>query len=106
MASGIGMRPLTQRILARLPEPRFAWIGIWTLVPWLNAGANLLLDTGERSAIWEQSRTLVILNYMALSLAIFIALWGAERIARRLATLRTPIAPRSAVSRSWGCGCS
>jgi hypothetical protein len=64
-------------------------IAVWALVPWLNAGANLLLETGARSAVWEQSRTLVLLNYAALSLAIVIALWGAERIARRLEALRT-----------------
>jgi hypothetical protein len=82
------LRPLSERVLAGLPGPRVAWIAVWALVPWLNAGANLLLDTGERSAVWEQSRTLVILNYVALSFAIVITLWGAERIARRLDTLR------------------
>jgi hypothetical protein len=63
------------------------WIAAWALIPWLNAGANLLLDTDARSAIWEQSTTLVVLNYAALSLAIALALWGAERIAVRLETL-------------------
>ena len=60
---------------------------LWALVPWLNAAANLLLDTEARSAVWEQSRTLVILNYAALSLAIGITLWGAQRIAARLEAL-------------------
>jgi hypothetical protein len=64
------------------------WIVVWALVPWLNAGANLLLETGARSAIWEQSRTLLLLNYASLSFAIVITLWGTERIARRLETLR------------------
>jgi hypothetical protein len=58
------------------------------LVPWLNAGANLLLETEARSAVWEQSRALVLLNYAALSFAIVITLWGTERIARRLEALR------------------
>jgi len=80
------LRPLTERIFKRLPDPRLLWIAAWALVPWLNAGANLLLDDETRSAIWEQSRTLVILNYSALSVAIVITLWGAERIARRLET--------------------
>ena len=61
---------------------------MWALVPWLNAGANLLLETGARSAIWEQSRALVVVNYASLSFAIVITLWGAERIARRLESLR------------------
>jgi hypothetical protein len=63
---------------------------VWALVPWLNAGANLLLETGARSAVWEQSRALVVLNYAALSFAVAITLWGTERIARRLETLRVP----------------
>ena len=79
------LRPLTERILARLPGPRPLWIALWALVPWLNFGANLLLDTeGE---IWDQSRTLVVLNYAALSLAMVITLWGAGRIARRVESL-------------------
>jgi hypothetical protein len=82
------LRPLTQRILARLPGPRMLWVVVWALIPWLNAGANLLLETAERSAIWEQSRVLVILNYAALSVAVVITLWGTGRIARRLETLR------------------
>jgi hypothetical protein len=66
---------------------------IWAFVPWLNAGANLL-DTGERSAVWEQRRTVVILNYAALSFAIIVALLGVERIAGRVAT------PDAATSRA------
>ena len=56
-------------------------------MPWANAGANLLLDTDARSAIWEQSRTLIVLNYAALSLAVVICLWGTTRIARRVERL-------------------
>jgi hypothetical protein len=82
------IRPLTERILGRLSGPRVLWIALWALVPWANAGANLLLETGARSAIWEQSRTLVLLNYAALSFAILITLWGTARIARRLEALR------------------
>jgi hypothetical protein len=86
------LRPLTERILARLPGSRALWVVVWALVPWLNAGANLLLETGARSAIWEQSRALVLLNYATLSFAIVITLWGTERIARRVETLRTTTA--------------
>jgi hypothetical protein len=28
--------PLTERILARLPGPRLAWVVVWASVPWLN----------------------------------------------------------------------
>jgi hypothetical protein len=78
------LRPLTERILASLPGPRVLWIAVWALLPWLNAGANFLLDTGERSAVWEQSRTLVVLNYAAFSFAVVMTFWGTGRIARRV----------------------
>jgi hypothetical protein len=82
------LEPLTDRILARLPGRRASWIGVWALVPWLNAGANVVLDTDERSAVWEQGRAIVILNYAALSLGVVVALWGSGRIARRIEALR------------------
>jgi hypothetical protein len=91
------LRPLTGRILARLPGPRALWIASWALVPWLNAAANLLLETGARSAVWEQSRTLVLLNYGALSFAIAMSLWGTERIARSLESLRATASGGGAV---------
>ena len=84
------LRPLTERMLARLPGPRALWIVAWALVPWLNAGANFVL--GTTTAVWEESRTLALLNYGALSVAVVIALWGAERIARRLEALRATTA--------------
>jgi hypothetical protein len=57
---------------------------------------NLLLETEARSAIWEQSRALLILNYAALSLVVGITLWGAERIGVRLESL--PAATRNALA--------
>jgi hypothetical protein len=86
------LRPLSEHILAVLPGPRALWIAVWALIPWLNAGANLLLDTGERSAVWEQSRAVVIVNYAALSFAMVVTLLGAEHIARRAATLEATTA--------------
>ena len=80
------MRPLTERVLARLPGPRALWILGWALVPALNAAANVLLDT--RGSVWEQRPALVVVNYVAVSVAIVIALWGSGRIARRLDELR------------------
>jgi hypothetical protein len=78
---------MTERVLGRAPGPRALWIAAWAIVPWLNAGANLLLENDARSAVWEQSDVLVILNYAALSFAIVVTLWGTERIARRLQSL-------------------
>jgi hypothetical protein len=85
-STSIHLQPLTERVLAAVPGPRSAWILIWALLPWANAGANLLLDT-ETSAVWEQRRALVILNYASISLAVVITLWGTNRIARRLEAL-------------------
>lgn len=79
------MQPLTERILAHLPGAHALWAVVWALVPAANAGLNLLLDT--ESAVWEQSTTLVVLNYVALSFAVAMTIVGAGRIARRLATL-------------------
>jgi hypothetical protein len=86
------LSPLTERIFEHLPTPRWLWIGIWAIVPWINAGANLLLGDERSSAVWEQGRVLVILNYATLSLAMVITLSGAARIARRLESLRAPTA--------------
>jgi hypothetical protein len=79
-----GLRPLTERVLARLPGERRLWVAAWALVPWLNGAVNLLLDSTSKSAVWEQRGTLVVLNYAALSFAIVMAIWGSRRIASRL----------------------
>jgi hypothetical protein len=84
------LQPLTERVLARLPGARWRWITAWALVPWLNAAVNLLLGAETKSAIWEQSAALVVMNYAALSGAIVLALWGSRRISSRLEDLRGP----------------
>jgi hypothetical protein len=92
--------PVTERILARLPGQRTLWFVLWALVPWLNAGLNLLFEDEARSAVWEQDQTLVVLNYAALSVGVFIALWGSERLSRRLEALRSTDAFRLMNSRA------
>ena len=82
------LRPVSDRILARLGGRRAAWIAAWALVPRANAGANLLLGSDRTSAVWEQSTVLVVLNYAALSFGVLVVLWGAALIARRLEALR------------------
>lgn len=84
------LTPLSERVLARLGGSREVWIAAWALVPWANAGANLLLGAKRTSAVWEQSALLVILNYASISLAVVLSLWGARTIARRLEALRDP----------------
>ena len=79
---------MSERILGRLAGPRAVWIAVWALIPWLNAGANLLLGAERTSAIWEQSTLLIVLNYAALSFASGFTLWGAGHLARRVNALR------------------
>jgi hypothetical protein len=85
---GRSLQPLTERLLARLPGPRWIWIGVWAIVPWLNAGVNLLLGTDRTSAVWEQSTVLIVLNYAALSFASGFTLWASGRLARDLQSIR------------------
>jgi hypothetical protein len=82
------LRPLTNRILDRLPGPWALWVTVWALVPWANAGANVLLGRSGTSAVWEQNHVLVVLNYAALSFAVAVTLWGTDRIRRRLEALQ------------------
>lgn len=82
------LQPLTERVVARLPGRHWVWVAAWALVPWANAGINLLLDTETKSAVWGQSGTVVVLNYAALSLAVVLAIWGSRRIASRVEELR------------------
>ena len=84
------LHPLTERVLGRLPGPAYAWAAAWALVPWLNAGANLVLGDRGTSAVWDQGRLLVVLNYAALSLGVAVSVWGTSRIARRLEELHEP----------------
>jgi len=84
------LSPLSERILGALGGSRYVWVAIWALVPWANAGANVLLGTERTSAVWEQSTTLVVLNYASVSLAVVLSLWGARTIARRLDRLQHP----------------
>ena len=44
-------------------------------MPWANGGLNLLLGSESKTAVWEQDRALVVLNYGALSVAIVLAIW-------------------------------
>jgi hypothetical protein len=76
--------PLTERILARLPGPKRLWFVVWVLVPWANAGLNLLLGSDRTSPVWEQSDVLIVLNYAALSVAVAIAILGTDRLVRRV----------------------
>jgi hypothetical protein len=82
--------PLTERILARLPGRRLAWLVAWALVPWLNLAVILAVDAAE----WTRAeiRLIDVLNRVAVSLAVVLSLWGAARIAHHLRQLRPALA--------------
>ena len=84
------LEPLTERILRVLRWERPVSVVIWALVPWANGALNFLLDAESKSAVWQQSGTLVVLNYAAVSLAILLSIWGSRRVATRLEELRGP----------------
>src|SRR5918996_868122 len=81
------LTPLTDRILSHLPGPRILWIVVWMSVPWANAASSLLLQAADVLPEWENP-TVQLVNRAAFSLAILLALWGAARITRGLASLR------------------
>ena len=87
------LRPLTERIVERLPGPALLWLGLSASIPPLNAAANLaFLEDDSRSAVWDRSAAVVALNYAALSLAMVVTLWGSRKIARRLERLEGELA--------------
>ncbi len=78
--------PLTERILARLPGPRVAWILAWVLVPWLNLA--LVATSGATERGRTGISTIDVLNRSAASVALALALWGTARLAEELRELQ------------------
>ena len=81
-------RPLTERVLGRLPGSSWVWIIAFAAVPWINAGINLLLGTERTSAVWEQSTAFIVANYAALSFATGFTFWASGRLTRLLEPIR------------------
>jgi hypothetical protein len=82
--------PLTERILARLPGSRLAWIIAWALVPWLNLAVVLATRTADGTP--TPNVLIEVLNRAAVSFAILLSLWGAARIADAIQRLRPALA--------------
>jgi hypothetical protein len=82
--------PLTERVLSRLPGPRLLWIVVWVLVPWIHALVALMLQASGHFEPWEDVAAQV-LNRVGFSLAIFLSLWGASKIARGLKSLKSDL---------------
>jgi hypothetical protein len=84
------LTPLTERILSRLPGPRFAWIAAWALVPWLNLAmveAVAAIDQGGAGVTLREG-----LNRAAVTVAIVLALRGGMRIIADLRRLPPALA--------------
>ena len=82
--------PLTERILARLPGPRLAWVAAWAMVPWLNLAVVAVLEGDD----WVRNGVPVgeVLNRTAVSFAVLVSLYGAARITDELRTVRPVLA--------------
>ncbi|WP_157155250.1 MULTISPECIES: hypothetical protein [unclassified Diaminobutyricimonas] len=78
-------RPLTERILDRLPGPNWSWAATWALVPWLNLLVVVALGVTDDPA---GLRPVDILNRAAVSVAILLSIWGAARIEADLNRVR------------------
>jgi hypothetical protein len=85
---GTGPRPLTDRILSRLPGPRLLWLAVWALVPWVNVALIFLLQEAGEFPRWEDP-VVEVLNRAAFSFAIVLSVWGAAKISSRLGSLRS-----------------
>jgi hypothetical protein len=84
--SGRGLgRPLTEKVLSRLPGPRRLWIVVWALVPWLNLAVVALPNGFGQGRLMNPLAE--ILNRAAVSVAILLSLWGTARIFERLRRL-------------------
>jgi hypothetical protein len=70
-------KPLTERTLCRLPGPRLLWLGVWVLVPWMNAAVTVLLQASDHLPSWE-SPTLQLLTRAAFSIAILLSVGGGQ----------------------------
>lgn len=82
--------PLTERILARLPGRRLAWVVAWALVPWLNLAVIVVLGDGE----WARTGVPLeeVLDRTAVTFAVLLSLWGTARITDDLRTLGPSLA--------------
>lgn len=90
-------RPLTERVLARLPGRREVWIVAWGLLPhavplivaWVVIPASGALEAGW-AFLGDR-----LLGFAAFGVAVMAALWGVGRIASKLEEVAPKIEPLS-----------
>lgn len=81
-------QPLTERILARLPGPRWVKLATWITAPILRAVsiAFVLELTGRNTLGWRLGLMLVP-EALVFTYAIALAIWGVAKIAREVSAL-------------------
>lgn len=79
--------PLTERVLARLPGPRMAWMLLWAASQALLLGLLAMIFPGRVPDFGH-----VVVNGDLVTYANFVALWGVGRLARDVASLRPTLA--------------
>jgi hypothetical protein len=81
-------QPLTERILARLPGPRWAKLATWIAVPVLRAvSVVMVLELTKRNTLNWQLGLIVVPEALVFTYAITHAIWGAAKIARDASAL-------------------
>lgn len=86
-------QPLTERILARLPGPRWAKLAIWITLPILRAvGMVFVLELTGRNPLGWGLWLMVIPEVLVFTYAITLAIWGATKIARDASALEPKLA--------------
>jgi hypothetical protein len=85
---GTQLRPLTERIVFRLPGPRLLWVVVWLSVPWVNAAVILWLQAAGHLPPWDNV-TVELLSRAAFSFAILGSVWGAAKIVHGLTSLES-----------------
>ncbi len=95
--------PLTERILRRLPGPRWVWIVLWALsVPLRLIDLVIVLVLTHQPLVPERLAD-VFLSQVGFTWVVLVALWAAPRLDRRvddLAPVLARVAP-TAPPRSW-----
>lgn len=86
-------QPLTERILARLPGPRWVKLATWIAVPILRAVSIVLVLelTGRNTMGWRLGLMLGS-EALVFTYAIALAIWGAAKIARDASDLEPRLA--------------
>jgi hypothetical protein len=82
-----GMLPLTERILARLPGPRLAWMLAWAAVP-VAAG---LLPGAYLATVGVKPLSVRLLTGGVYAYVVALAVWAASRFAREASTVERSV---------------